>query len=221
MKVGTDGVLLGAWAEVSQVARILDVGTGTGLIAIMMAQRCASAAIDAVEIDDKASQQAIENVAACPWKDRIAVVNDSFQHFAATACRRYDLVTCNPPYFRKALRSPVASRSVARHDTDLSYGDLLCHAAAIITAEGRLAVIVPAGETDPLIEMAYLSGLFVYRVLKIKPLPDKPVIRVMMELSRNRIPSHEESTLIIRNQDQITYTDDYRNLTRDFYLTMS
>ncbi len=218
MKVGTDGVLLGAWAEVSRAAGILDVGTGSGLLAIMMAQRCASAAIDAVEIDEMASLQATENVAACPWKDRIDVIHDSFQHFAAATSRRYDLVTCNPPYFRSALRSPVASRSIARHDTHLSYESLLFYTVKILANEGRLAVIIPAFELIRFTEQAFLQGLFVSKILRIKPLPEKPDTRCLVELSRNRHAQCAESILIIRNNDLITYTDEYKSLTRDFYL---
>jgi tRNA1Val (adenine37-N6)-methyltransferase len=220
MKVGTDGVLLGAWVKVSGAAKILDVGTGTGLIAMMMAQRSASAAIDAVEIDEKASLQARENVTACPWNNRITIIHDSYQHLAATTSARYDLVTCNPPFFRNALLSPLASRSVARHDTDLSYQDLLHQATAIMTNQGRLAVIVPARESESFMEIAHLQGLYISRLLKIKALPDRPVSRVMMEFSRKRGLPEEEGTLIVRKQDRITYTEEYRELTGNFYLNM-
>jgi tRNA1Val (adenine37-N6)-methyltransferase len=216
--VGTDGVLLGAWAEVSGAAGILDVGTGSGLIAIMTAQRTFNAAVDAVEIDEMACLQARENVAACPWKERIRVVHDSFQHFAQKTVARYDAVVCNPPYFRNALRSPLASRSVARHDTHLSYESLLFYTVKILANEGRLAVIIPAFELIRFTEQAFLQGLFVSKILRITPLPEKPDTRCLVELSRNRHAQCAESILTIRNNDLNTYTDEYKSLTRDFYL---
>jgi tRNA1Val (adenine37-N6)-methyltransferase len=218
MKVGTDGVLLGAWVNAGIAGRILDVGTGTGLIAIMMAQRCSAAVIDAVEIDEKASLQAGENVAACPWRERIMVVHDSFQHFAQNAVARYDVVVCNPPFFRNALRSPIALRSVARHDTNLSYESLLFYTAKILANEGRLAVIIPAFELIRLTEQAFLQGLFVSKILRIKPLPEKPDTRCLVELLQDRYAQCAESSLTIRNNDLITYTVEYKSLTGDFYL---
>jgi tRNA1Val (adenine37-N6)-methyltransferase len=218
MKVGTDGVLLGAWVNVSHAASILDVGTGSGLIAIMVAQRSATAVVDAVEIDEMASQQARENVAACPWKNRITIIHDSFQHYAANTSARYDLVACNPPFFHNALKPPVSSRSVARHDTSLSYESLLYYTTKILANEGKLAVIIPAFELIRLTEQAYLQDLFVSKILRIKPLPEKSDTRCLVELIRDRYAQCEDCSLTIRNKDLITYTAEYKSLTRDFYL---
>jgi tRNA1Val (adenine37-N6)-methyltransferase len=217
MKVGMDGVLLGAWVNVPDAGRILDVGTGTGLIAIMLAQR-SEALIDAVEIEPEAYLQARENIAACPWNQRIEVYNGSFQLFADHFTARYDLVVSNPPFFRNSLQSPFASRSLARHDVWLSHESLIFNAVRILTDKGRLAVILPAGEFNGFSEQAYLQGLFVTRLLNIKPLPDKDFSRCMVEFSRSRNAKYDEDTLIIRNKDRRTYTDDYIKLTGDFYL---
>ena len=218
MKVGTDGVMLGAWADVERTGRIIDAGTGTGLIAIMLAQRTVTAVIDAVEIDEKACGQALENVRACPWSQRINVHNDSFQHFAENTDTRYDLVVSNPPFFRNALKPPVDARANARHDTKLSHDSLLFHAATILNNEGRLAMIVPAEAFTRLTEQAYLHGLYISKLLKVRPLPDKPVSRCLVEFCLNRQVRCEESMLTIRGKDLVTYTDDYKALTNDFYL---
>lgn len=217
MKVGTDGVLLGAWVNLKETGRILDVGTGTGLIAIMLAQR-SDALIDAVEIDREAYFQAMENIAACPWRQRINVIHTSFQQFANHAPDPYDLVVSNPPFFRNALKSPFHLRSLARHDTELNFESLLFHSVRILTPKGRLAVIIPAAEIADFTEQAYLQGLFISRILSIKPLPDKDISRCLVEFSRDRNVKHEESTLTVRNNDHITYTDEYKTLTGDFYL---
>ena len=138
MKVGTDGVLLGAWVNVENAQRILDVGTGTGLIALMCAQRSESV-IDAVEVDRAASEQAAVNCSASPWKDRITVVHDSFQHFAESTAYRYDLIVSNPPFFKNSLKPKGLARSLARHDDRLSYESLLYYTVKILEPGGTLA----------------------------------------------------------------------------------
>lgn len=217
MKVGTDGVLLGAWANPDDAQNVLDVGTGTGLIAVMIAQRC-NAVIHAVEIDRNASSQAQENINTCPWNNRIHLFHHSFQHFAESAPLPYDLIVSNPPYFRNALKPSVKSRSLARHDDGLSYEGLLFHSVRILSDKGRIAVIIPAAEADHFVETACLYGLFPKRKMIVKPLPSKPASRCMLELSRIHNESCKEDILTIRGDDHISYTEEYKALTKDYYL---
>jgi tRNA1Val (adenine37-N6)-methyltransferase len=217
MKVGTDGVLLGAWADLQGAGKILDVGTGTGLLAIMMAQRC-QGLIDAVEVDEQAFGQAKENVDACPWKDRITIFHDTFQHFAATTHLRYDLVISNPPFFRNSLRPGAISRSLARHDDKLSYESLLFYTAQILGAEGRLVIIVPAGETEHLTELAYFQDLHPIRKTLIRPHPGKDHSRCLMAFSKDPRLSCSTSELIIKLENSGQYTEEFRALTREYYL---
>jgi tRNA1Val (adenine37-N6)-methyltransferase len=217
MKVGTDGVLLGAWVNVEGAARILDAGAGTGLIAIMLAQR-SQALIEAVEIDEAAFTQARENISACPWKERIRILYDSLQHFVTASPGLYDVIVPNPPYFRNSLRSPSKTRSVARHDESLSYESLLFCAAQLLSAQGRLAIIIPAAETDRFTELAYFHGLFPSRLVMVRPSPDKNPVRCLVEFTKDRNRRCEEGSLIIRNKESDAYTEDYKKLTEKFYL---
>jgi tRNA1Val (adenine37-N6)-methyltransferase len=217
MKVGTDGVLLGAWADLQSAGRILDAGTGSGLVAIMMAQR-SEGMIDAVEVDEQAFMQAKENIAACPWKDRINAFHDSFQHFAATTLLRYDLVISNPPFFRNSLRPGAISRSLARHDDKLSYESLLFYTAQILGAEGRLIIIVPASETEHLTELAYFQDLHPIRKTLIRPHPGKDLSRCLMAFSKDPRLSCSTSELIIKQENNGKYTEEFRALAGKYYL---
>jgi tRNA1Val (adenine37-N6)-methyltransferase len=217
MKVGTDGVLLGAWANTEDAGRILDAGTGTGLIAIMMAQR-SEALIDAVEIDEEAFIQARENAAACPWKDRIRVYHNSLQQFVKELPGPYDVIVSNPPYFRKSLKPPSAARSLARHDDRLSYESLLFCSAQALAKQGRLAVIIPAAEITRLTEIAYFHGLYPSQQVMIKPLPDKKPSRCLAEFTNDRNKPCVEAIMVIRNEKSSSYTETYKNLTKDYYL---
>jgi tRNA1Val (adenine37-N6)-methyltransferase len=217
MKVGTDGVLLGAWVNVQSAERILDVGTGSGLIAIMLAQR-SDAVIDAVEIDERAYSQAFENIAACPWSVRINIHQDSFQHFAGITEVYYDVVVSNPPYFRNSLKSSLISRSLARHDQKLSHESLLFYSSQILAPEGRLALIIPADDITHLMELAYFHKLYPSQLLMIRPDPDKNYSRCLAEFTHNRDQDCIENELIIKQKDSVGYTENYKSLTRDFYL---
>jgi tRNA1Val (adenine37-N6)-methyltransferase len=217
MKVGTDGVLLGAWANVVNAGNVLDVGAGTGLIAIMMAQR-SGALIDAVEIDENACKQATENVAACPWKERIVIHHDSFQHYAANTTSQYDIIVSNPPYFSNSLKSPLQLRSLARHDDSLSNESLLRCVAHILAPEGRLYVIIPAIDINRFIALAGLHGLYPSQMIKIRPVPCKAYSRCLIELSNDICRTCTETELIIKQGSSKEYTDAYKALTRDYYL---
>jgi len=217
MKVGTDGVLLGAWADVKDTGRILDVGAGSGLIALMLAQR-SGANIDAVEIEVDAYKQAGENLLASPWNDRIKVFNDSFQHFSDTTANRYDLVISNPPYFRNSLKPPVNSRSLARHDERLGYESLLKGSKGILTSSGRLAIIIPAKETVRFTELAYFEDLYPRRITWVRANQSKNYSRCLMEFSTNRTQACITGEMTIKQENNEEYSDEYVVLTREYYL---
>lgn len=216
MKVGTDGVLLGAWTDVKEVRSVLDIGTGTGLLAMMIAQRC-EAAIDAVEIDKDAFDQARENIKKGPWKDRIQLFNASIQDFYKTSNKKYDLIICNPPYFQNSLKAPDSKRTAARHTVSLPFSILVAVAAELLTESGRFSVIIPAESADEIIELAEKKKLFPSRILNIFPAPGKPVKRKLIEFHIKKGQCKEED-LIIETEGRHQYSDAFKTLTKDFYL---
>lgn len=215
MKVGTDGVLLGAWTELRPAdRRILDVGTGTGLIALMLAQRSSEEVrLTAVDIDPACTRQAAENVAGSPWSDRIGVVCSPVQEFASDG--PFDLVVSNPPYYVDALRSPDAGRNLARHAEMLRYGELLEAAVRLMTPDGRLAVVLPAAEGTRFRLLA-AERLFLRRMTEVRTTPRSGVRRLLMEFSR-RDEGLRRDELVVETAPR-TYTEAYRALTGDFYL---
>jgi tRNA1Val (adenine37-N6)-methyltransferase len=217
MKVGTDGVLLGAWTCVQGADYILDAGTGSGLIAIMLAQR-SSARIEAVEIEYNAYRQAVENSAACPWNERIRVHHISCQHFANSPDILFDLVVSNPPYFRDSLKPPVHSRSLARHGDMLTYEEVLVSTARLLSPEGRLSVILPAKEQDHFTNLAFFHGFYPSRFLMIRPGPGKAYSRCLAEFNRHRNNSCTREELSIKKENGTAYSDEYISLTREYYL---
>jgi len=217
MKVGTDGVLLGSWTAGESVSRILDIGSGTGLIAIMLAQR-SSAIIDGVEIEKNACLQSRKNAVVSPWHNRINLYHDSIQHFSATTTLRYDVIVSNPPFFRNSLKPPANSRSVAKHDVGLTYETLLLCTSKLLMPGGRLSVILPAGEQKNFTVLADFHRLNLIRLTLVRPSPGKELSRCLMEFSKLKGPGCIENELVIRKDDLKTYTDEYIELTKDFYL---
>ncbi|MDR1553300.1 MAG: methyltransferase [Prevotellaceae bacterium] len=217
MKVGVDGVMLGAWIDVANASNILDIGTGTGLIAIMTAQRNSIASIDAVEIERQSYEQAVANVNNCKWKERINVIHEKFQTFAQTTQKRYDLIVSNPPYFIASLQSPEMQRTVARHSTLLTQDDLISGINKILTDTGKFAAIFPYIEANIFIAKAAAQNLFCNKKTNIKPNPQKPVKRIMLEFSRTK-QSLMENIICIETGERHDYTDGYKRLTKDFYL---
>ena len=221
MKVGVDSVLLGAWACVDHAARILDIGAGTGLLALMMAQRYPDAVIDAVEIDSAASQQAIENVTNSPWSDRIRVICDDFINYADHCLLRYDLIISNPPYFTASLKPVNAKRNIARHNDSLPHRFLLAGSSKLLTPNGVLAIVLPPDEALNIFDEAAAHGLFFKRSLDVQSLPSKPVYRMLVEFSKTSSHSCEDGVgerLCIEKADRSGLTDEYKQLTKEFYL---
>jgi len=216
MKVGTDGVLIGAWATINESLRILDVGTGTGLIACMLAQR-SDAIIDAIEIDPDAAIQAKENVKESPWADRIRVICTSFQAYCKNPLSRYDLIICNPPFFINSLKAKTQSRRIARHNHQLEMKELLSGAQSLLNPHGHLCIIFPADKESYLITISKEFNLFPGKILRIRPVPGKVFKRVLMDFSFANQPI-SETEMTIETGSRHQYSQEYLDLTRDYYL---
>jgi tRNA1Val (adenine37-N6)-methyltransferase len=214
-KVGTDGVLLGACADVKGVNRILDIGTGTGLIALMLAQRC-DARIVAIEPDPESFRQASENVAATSWSGRIDVLNVSLQEYNPGG-KKFGLIVSNPPYFRNSLKNPDTRKSAARHDESLSQNELLASVADLLENEGLLQMIMPYAEGSLLVAEAREYGFFCNSMIKIRPLPGSGIKRLILGFTRRNL-TIQEKFLTIESGNRHEYTEEYINLTKDFYL---
>ncbi len=219
MKVGTDGVLLGAWTDVSAASTILDIGTGTGLIAIMLAQRTENAMIDAVEIDENACSQASQNMLASPWSDRLLAINEPIQEFAKNTDKKYDLIVSNPPFFSGGTFSSNLDRNEVRHTIKLPNGDLLSAVRSLLAENGKFCVILPTLEGLRFQERAQNYRLFCTKMTEVKPKQDKSVERILLQFEK-KPQTLESSNLIIQFDKRNHFTDEYIALTGDFYLKM-
>jgi tRNA1Val (adenine37-N6)-methyltransferase len=217
MKVGIDGVLLGAWVDTSGAERILDIGTGTGLIALMMAQKAPNAQVDAIEIDAEACREADFNVQQSTWADRIRVQGISFQDFLETATGKYDLIVSNPPFFANGVKAPEKNRSQARHADSLPLDVLISGANRLLQEKGRMALVLPFETLQEIEKLAAINRLFISGLCRIKPNPIKPEFRILIELANFECPV-QESGLMIEFEKHHDYTPKYRELTKDFYL---
>ena len=213
-KVGTDGVLLGASSDLSGITNILDIGAGTGLISLMLAQRC-NASITAIEPDYDSYIQCVENVSHADWNKRIKVVHSSLQDFNPNN-EKFDLIVTNPPYFCDSLKSPDPRKSSARHNDSLSSDEILEGVERLLNDDGRLQLIMPYVEGNIFIADASKHGLYCNYILKIKPLPESEIRRLILTLSKTRKTPVEKFLTIEHGRHQ--FTDDYINLTKDFYL---
>ena len=208
MKVGTDGVLLGAWANGG--SRILDVGTGTGIIALMMAQRHPHADILAIDIDEGAVRQASLNVKASPFSRQVNVEQMMIQNMDESYAGTFDVVVSNPPFFINALQAPDHQRNVARHTETLSYADLMKAAKLLLNDQGELSVIVPFDYRRRMDDEAVFQGFFPSRVCAVKTTPQKPVRRYLLAYKKQPCRC-EQSEMVIGDEQ-------YVGLTQDFYL---
>lgn len=215
MKVGTDGVLLGAWARVEHCSRVLDMGTGTGLVALMIAQR-SGAHIVAIDLDADAVAQAAENVEASPWSGRIQVVEADARTISDS--QPFDAVLCNPPFFENALKSPDAARTMARHTDTLSFDELTRSAARLLAPEGELSVIIPYDRAHDMTVSAACCGLFATRQTIVVPVEGGKPKRILMSFTREGA-SHAVETLCIHDA-QRHYTPECVRLVNEFYLKM-
>lgn len=219
MKVGTDAVLLGAWADTSFCRNILDIGTGTGIIALMLAQR-SQATVEAIDIDKEACVQATENAAASPYTERIKVVHASCADFAASnQQKRYDLIVSNPPYFINSLKCPDNKRTVARHTDTLLLSDLIREAQTLLSPSGRIALVLPYERLEEVKAHASANHLYICRQTDVIPTPGAAPKRLLVELSTTEENIKNRDTLTIE-EARHQYTPEYIALTKEFYLKM-
>ncbi|WP_343487275.1 methyltransferase [Allomuricauda sp. d1] len=219
MKVGTDGVLLGAWASIeAQPNSILDVGSGTGLIALQMAQRSSATTIDAVEIDDNAFEQCVENFEASPWADRLFCFHADFRHLVDEFDEKYDLILSNPPFYSEDVSSGDSSRDASRQNASLPFEVLLAGVSKRLSSNGSFATIIPFKEEQRFLALAAQYGLFPNRITHVKGNPDAETKRSLIQFSLLEM-TPETDTLIIET-DRHQYTKAYKELTKVFYLKM-
>ncbi len=218
-KVGTDGVLLGAWTDIEGASRALDIGTGSGLIAIMLAQRHLALHMDAVEIDEASFLQAQQNMQACRWSNRLQIFHQSLQDFAKDTTQQYDLIVSNPPYFNTGTTKQNQAKKNARHTATLPYQDLLKAVKKMLTNEGRFCLILPTIEGQIFQKQAEKYGLFCTQLVEVHPKHDKGVERLLMQFEQIEKPPII-SRLVIQFEQRNDYTPAYIELTKDFYTIM-
>ena len=215
MKVGTDAVLLGAWVDVSNAATILDIGTGSGVIALMLTQRTShSTIVEAVEIEKNSAEQAIENVNNSPWSSRIQIHQVAIQDYLPAG--RFDLIVTNPPYFNNSLLPPDKDRHLVRHTSSLSYDDLLSSVSRLLTPDGRFNLILPYQEALLFTESARQDQLSCTRRYHFKTRKEKPVERTLLEFRMNARPVDEGEILLY--DQALEWSTSYRNLISEFYI---
>ncbi|MDR2010681.1 MAG: methyltransferase [Bacteroidales bacterium] len=215
MKVGTDGVLLGAVADCKDAKRILDIGTGTGLIALMMAQS-SEAMIDCIDINKHAVELAERNILKSQWNDRINIYFSSLQDFNPSV--KYDLIISNPPYFTNGIIAADKNRALARHTVELSYFHLADNVARLLDNNGKFYVIYPAAQSKQFEIIAKEYNMFVDLKINIYPRHNLPVVRVISGYSKLKNPVIKEDTIILENDTRHDFTEQYKNLTREYYI---
>lgn len=215
MKIGTDAMLLGSLAQPYDAQNILDIGTGTGVLALMLAQRCPLAIIDGVEIDPTAAHRANKNFEKSPWSHRLTLYNEDVQQYTNTGVILYEYIICNPPYFEP---SPTTrpDRVNARSTVSLTHENLLIHAEKLLDARGTLGIIVPETECEKIIGLATKVGLGIKRQVFISSFENQPVIRRVIEFCRTTTDNPLEEHFFIYNADK-TWSEGYKELTAEFH----
>lgn len=217
MKVGTDAVLLGSWVNEFNCKRILDIGTGTGIIALMLAQKT-NAQIQALEIDEPSFEQAQDNVNESSFKERITLINQSFQSFWKSEKEKFDLIVTNPPYFIDSLKSNDSNRSTARHADVLPFKDLIEGIKILLEENGKLCLILPKKEAEYFKKLAENEGFYLTKLLRVRNSPDKEEDKRHMMQFEFVPATYTESILYIRTTQPQEYSEDYKKLTKEYYV---
>lgn len=219
MKVGTDGVLLGAWVSINQnVSRILDIGTGTGLIALQTAQRSNCETIDALEIEPNAYEQAVDNFENSDWGDRLFCYHASLEEFANEMDSTYDLIISNPPFFKDTYGELEQKRAMARHSESLTFDELLKHTSQLLSKSGSCAFIIPYKEEEAFLKLANQYKLFPDRITRVKGNINNQLKRSLLQLSFIKVdPIIDELAIEVERHN---YTEAYKNLVQEFYLNL-
>ena len=220
MKIGTDGVLLGAWCPIdNQPFSVLDIGAGTGILSLMLAQRTNAKQIDAIEIDDDAFEQCVENFESSPWSDRLYCYHAGLDEFMDEPEDQYDIIISNPPFYSEDYKSDNQQRDLARFQDALSFEDLIEAASMLLCENGIFSVIIPYKEESKFIGFAKECNLFPFKITRVKGTPTTEIKRSLLAFSFTKKRKVEEDELVIETSRH-EYTDDYIKLTQDFYLKM-
>lgn len=213
MKIGTDAVLLGAWCNVQNPKHILDIGTGTGIVAMMLAQRFSVAKITALEIDEPAFQEASFNFSSADFNSRLSAFHTSLQEYNSEL--KYDLIVSNPPFFKDALKSNSEQRNLARHTDSLSLSDLSKHSLRLLNENGKIALVLPSDQENKIKSLFAESGFYTHRICRVRSNNKSEFHRILIEFILDS-PKAIEEELTIYN-DEKNYSEAYKNLTADFY----
>lgn len=220
MKIGTDSVLLGAWTPIeNKPFSILDIGAGTGILSLMLAQRSAAEQIDSLEIDEDCYEQCVENFENSPWSDRLFCFHAGLDEFIEEPEDEYDIIISNPPFYSEDYKSDNSQRDLARFQDALPFEDLVEAADLLLSENGIFAVIIPFKEEERFIDLCAEVELFPVKVTRVKGSHTTPIVRSLLAFKRYELSVLEADELVIEiNRHE--YTDDYINLTKDFYIKM-
>lgn len=220
MKIGTDGVLLGAWCPIeNNPFSVLDIGAGTGILSLMLAQRSNAEQIDSLEIDEDAYEQCVENFENSPWSDRLFCFHAGLDEFIDDPEDEYDIIISNPPFYSEDFKSDDPQRDLARFQDALPFEDLVEAADLLLSENGIFAVIIPFKEEERFIDLCAEAELFPVKVTRVKGSHTTPIVRSLLAFKRYELSVLEADELVIEiNRHE--YTDDYINLTKEFYLKM-
>lgn len=213
MKVGTDSTLIGALSDIENASTILDVGSGTGIVELMLAQR-SMADITGIELDELAARQAVENVSATAWKDRIKIIRGDFNQYHFE--QKFDCIVSNPPFFKEDLRCPDNRRNMARHTDSLSFDELLKGVSNLLNSRGKFSVIIPTTAVNDFIDTSLIYGLYPKVILTVYPKLDKPSKRTILILTDHKGDTSTTSLVVHRSDG--SYSDDFREIMKDYYL---
>ena len=219
MKIGTDGVLLGAWTSIeNNPFSVLDIGAGTGILSLIIAQQSQAQVIEAIEIDDLAYEQCVDNFEQSAWNDRLFCYHASLEEFAEEIEDTYDLIICNPPFYSETYKTENSQRDLARFQDAMPFEHLLESVITLLSKDGLFSVIIPYSEEDRFFQLASQVQLFSTRITRVKGNPNSEIKRSLLEFSFNK--SEIEYSELIIETTRHQYTQDYINLTKDFYLKM-